>query len=269
MANALDVAKAAKAAGVKVKGNLSGWCQYYVGLMISAYLGRTAPGGYTTAGNAYKASTIVSRNPNDAVVGDNLFFDIPGNLEHVAVCIGVLNGRAIMVSATSNRRGEILDLGGGVLVSWVDEYASSRPFLGVSKANGTRPAMPGMTGWVPATPPPPKPGGYTFKMVVGDGCTYQEPTGEWANRLLRGLVAFGLDPKRNSISDGVIGPNTRKAIQRSVVPYGYTGVIDGKLGPNTLKAVQRRAKALGGYAYGIDGVPGINTWNGYAKSLGQ
>lgn len=268
MVNALDVAKSAKAAGNKKYANLAGWCQYYVGLMISAYLGRPAPGGYLTAGDAYRASQIVSRNPNDAQVGDIVYFDY-GVQEHVGTVIGVFNGRAIMASATSNKRGMILDLGDGVLVSYVDEYASSRTFLGVSRRNGTRAQMTGMTGWVPAAPPAPAPGGYTFKMVVGDGLTYQEPTGSWANRLLRGLVQFGLDPRYNSLDDGVIGKNTRKAIQRSVKAYGYTGPIDGKLGKNTIKAVQRRAKALGGYKYQIDGIPGINTWNGFAKSLGQ
>lgn len=263
MRNALDVAKQAIAARTKALG---GWCQYYIGLVISAFLGRVAPGGYASAKAAYEASVIYSRNPLDAVAGDVVYFHYPP-YGHVAYVVG----HNMMVHGSNNRRGLIQDLGGGALLSHISEYATSRPFLGVSKQNGSRPAAAPVAAYViPSTPVPvPTPGGYTYKMVVGDGLTYQEPTGEWANRLLRGLVAFGLDPKTNSTSDGIIGKNTRKAIQRSVRGYGYLGVIDGKIGKNTIKAVQRRARALGGYPGPIDGIPGINTWNGFAKSLGQ
>jgi len=268
MANAIDIAKRANNA---YGPSLAGLCQKFIGLCISAYLGREAPGGYLSARDAYEHSAIVSWDPNDAQVGDIVYFEYGGPTGpwHVGFVVGRSGGRAIMASGTGNTRGMIQDLGGGVLISWVDEYASSRPFKGVSRANGTRPAMTGLTGWDPFPKPAPAPSGYTFKMVVGDGLTYQEPTGDWANRILRGVVQFGLDPKTNSLSDGVIGTNTRKAIQRSVRAYGYTGPIDGRIGRNTIKGVQRRAKALGGYTGPIDGIPGINTWNGYAKSLGQ
>lgn len=43
--------------------------------------------------------------------------------------------------------------------------------------------------------------------------------------------------------DGVPGPGTWKAIQRSVADYGYNGPIDGKDTPLVRKAVQRRLRA--------------------------
>lgn len=258
--NMVDIARQA-ITGSKYASLIS-WCQYFVGLMISAFLGRPAPGGYDSATHAYRNSVIKSRNPEDAEVGDVVYFDYPP-YGHVGICAGP----DLFVHASGNTRGMILDLGRGAKLSRISQYATSRPFLGVSEANGTRPRIEGVAPYILAAPTPSN--GYTYKMVVGDGLTYQEPTGEWANRLLRGLVSWGLDPKWNSISDGVIGSNTRKAIQRSVRAYGYIGPIDGKLGKNTIKAIQRRAKAFGGYAYQIDGIPGINTWHGYAKSLGQ
>lgn len=262
MRNAMDVAKQAISARNK---NLAGWCQYYIGLVISAYLGRTAPGGYASAKAAKEASTIYSMNPFDAQPGDIVYFEYPPYGHD-----GYVVGPDMMVSGTNNRRGMIEDLGGGALLSSISQYATSRTFLGVSRQNGTRPAAAPVAPYVRGGSTTPVPaGGYTYKMVVGDGLTYQEPTGAWANRLLRGLVAHGLDPKKNSISDGVIGINTRKAIQRSVQAYGYVGPIDGKIGKNTIKGVQRRAKALGGYVGPIDGLPGINTWGGFAKSLNQ
>lgn len=59
--------------------------------------------------------------------------------------------------------------------------------------------------------------------------------------------------------DGVPGPNTYKAVQRSVQPYGYAGAIDGIPGTNTYKGVQKRLVARADYEGRIDGVWGPQT----------
>ncbi|MFI5784306.1 GH25 family lysozyme [Streptomyces sp. NPDC051640] len=68
--------------------------------------------------------------------------------------------------------------------------------------------------------------------------------------------------------DGVPGPNTYAALQRSLRGWGYTGPIDGVMGPNSWAAVQRLA-ASHGYTGPIDGAMGPNSWRGFARFLNQ
>lgn len=106
--------------------------------------------------------------------------------------------------------------------------------------------------------------------VRGDGINYSEPTGELANRILRGMVNYGLDPRWNSLSDGRIGKNTRKAIQRCLKAHGYYGgVIDGWLGWNNLTGIQKFARDRGGYTNVIDAKLFSESWSGFATALGQ
>ena len=59
--------------------------------------------------------------------------------------------------------------------------------------------------------------------------------------------------------DGVPGPKTYQAVQRSVAPYGYAGAVDGIPGTNTYKAVQKRLVARADYEGRIDGLWGAQT----------
>lgn len=271
MVAAIDVAN--KAVALR-KQPLAGKCQYYVGLTIAAYLGRqTAPGGYASANDAYNHSAIVSKNPLDAQVGDNVFFDY-GVYGHV----GTVIGRDLFVSATANKAGFVLDLGHGVFISTITGYSNSRKYKGNSRRNGTRAAMTGMTPW--SVPRPPSAGGIknritpnaTFKKVLGDKVYYYEPTGELMKRIQRGLAALGeyyYDTRRNAI-DGNGGINTRKGIQKYLKAKGlYKGVIDGRLGINNLKQIQTAGQNWGGYTNNIDGVLFGESWSGLATALGQ
>lgn len=270
MRSMFDIAKQANDAYAP---SLAGKCQQYVGLGISAFLGRAAPGGYLSAELARQASTIHGwdTSPPPGAIPYFKYVDRDGNnYGHDGLSLG--NG--YMASGTANPRGKVLDLGGGVFISSIAEYATSRAYLGWSLANGNRPAINGVAGWAPAVIPGPAPStgreGYTFQMVRGDGLIYQEPTGAFANRILRAMTNWGLDPRTNSLSDGKIGTNTRKALQRyGKAKGGYAGPIDGKLGKNSIKALQRAGKAAGVYSDLIDGLPGFNTWTSVARAHGQ
>lgn len=151
--------------------------------------------------------------------------------------------------------------------------------IGDLVAAGTQPKTLPASGGGSATPPPKTPTkpptskggltaadvkGYTYKSVKGDGLTYQEPTGAFAVRMMRGLRPYDY----SGPLDGVPGPLTRRAIQRAARKGGYKGVIDGVIGANTIKGVQNVARA-GGYEGPIDGIPGPYTWTGFIKALGQ
>jgi hypothetical protein len=271
MRNILDIAKQAIKNNNQYK-TLAGYCQYYIFLVLSVYLGYPAPGGYGSARLAMLASKIESYNPDIAPAGSIHYFDYVDSKGNNYGHVGVGLGNGLMASGTANTRGKVLDLGGGVLVSDVSEYATSRTYQGWSRASGNRPPITGVEAWAPANIPGPGTGrdGYSYQMVQGDGLVYQEPTGAFANRILRAMTNWCLDPKKNSTTDGKIGINTRKALQRFARAKGrYTGPIDGKLGKNSIKGLQRAGKAAGVYFDAVDGLPGFNTWTGVAKANGQ
>lgn len=61
-------------------------------------------------------------------------------------------------------------------------------------------------------------------------------------------------------ADGIWGPNSRRAVQLQVHPYGYNGPYDGVWGINTWKGIQQMVTSTSTYRGPIDGVPGPNTW---------
>ena len=107
----------------------------------------------------------------------------------------------------------------------------------------------------------------TLRTVQGDGISYQEPTGELANRISRALIARGRLPKSYPV-DGNPGPEWRKGVQRTLINAGlWSGTPDGLLGPRNLEGVQRYAARFGDYSGPIDKDPGINSWTGFALGL--
>lgn len=119
------------------KQDLSGWCQYFVGLMISASLGKPAPGGYNNAELARKASNLEYKTAAEVPIGGILYFDFPPK-GHDAVKIG----SDLMIHASANKSGLVESLGRGVKITRISEY--NRKFIGGSKANGTRPRIEGI-----------------------------------------------------------------------------------------------------------------------------
>jgi murein DD-endopeptidase len=79
----------------------------------------------------------------------------------------------------------------------------------------------------------PSPDRPPFPNLIVDGVMGQRTWQAWQIVLLRDWGYSGR-------IDGIPGPATNQAIQRSVRSYGYLGPINGNLGPQTRKAVQRR-----------------------------
>lgn len=77
-------------------------------------------------------------------------------------------------------------------------------------------------------PTPVKPGG-----LVVDGIMGPRTWSAWQEVL---KFEYGYEGR----IDGIPGPMTNRAIQRSVRAYGYVGPISGRLGPFTRRGVQRR-----------------------------
>ena len=65
--------------------------------------------------------------------------------------------------------------------------------------------------------------------------------------------------------DGLLGPQSWKAMQTCLRSYGYKGAIDGIVGPGTVSALQRLLKADGFYNGAIDGIAGPKTKAGFKK----
>jgi len=215
------------------KQDLSGWCQYFVGLMISAYLGRPAPGGYGSAQEACDASNLEFETPEEVPIGGILYFEYstPG---HDAVKIG----DDLMVNATANKSGMVENLGRGVKITRISQY--NRKFLGGSRANGNRPAIVGIQPYNPN--PAPTPG----KDV--DAVAREVIAGKWGNGSERQqrLTAAGYDyaavqARVNAILSGATpAPSkTLDQIAREVIAGNWGNGADR----------QRRLSAAG-YDYG-------------------
>lgn len=69
------------------------------------------------------------------------------------------------------------------------------------------------------------------------------------------------------VVDGVPGPLTYKALQRSVVAHGYSGPVDGDPGTNTYRGLQRRLVAKGFYEGRIDGNLGPATYTAWKAAI--
>ena len=69
--------------------------------------------------------------------------------------------------------------------------------------------------------------------------------------------------------DGIPGPMTNRAIQRSVRPHGYNGPISGNLGPFSRRGVQQRLADKGYYRGRIDGIWGRLTWSALQRALNE
>ncbi len=78
-------------------------------------------------------------------------------------------------------------------------------------------------------------------------------------------------PKTSTVNDGVPGPIFWARMQCLGRGWGYTGPVDGVMGPNSWKAVQRYMDHHGWYDGPIDGNPGAETRKGlqrWAKARG-
>jgi LysM repeat protein len=219
MATGEDLAKIALRNSTKQ--DLSGWCQYFIGLMISAFLGRPAPGGYISADAAREASNLEFDTPDEVPVGGILYFAyVPYG--HVAVKVG----HDLMIHASANKSGMITNYGRGVKLTRISQY--NRRFLGGSRANGTRAAITGLKA-MSLTPPPSEPSDLDVDAVAREVIN-----GKWGNgadRVAR-LTAAGYDARIvqarvNQIlaTGGVTPPPPTKSVDELA-----REVIDGKWG---------------------------------------
>ncbi|MFX4291566.1 peptidoglycan-binding domain-containing protein [Streptomyces bohaiensis] len=75
----------------------------------------------------------------------------------------------------------------------------------------------------------------------------------------RGIQCFLRDSYNyTGALDGLLGPQSWRAMQRHLQRFGYNDAIDGIVGPNTIRALQRQLRYWG-YRDGADGIAGPNT----------
>lgn len=141
MATSLDLAKGGVAASTK--SNLAGWCQYYAGTCWEVAKGRPTPNSYPNATAAYRASTIVSMDPNGCPPGGFHYFEYGGANGDGHVGLGLGSGR--MASGTSWTNYAEQNLGKSVYVHKVSDYATHLKYLGWSYTNGDREQITGYT----------------------------------------------------------------------------------------------------------------------------
>jgi LysM repeat protein len=210
--------------------DLSGWCQYFIGLMISAFLGRPAPGGYLSASDARRASNLEFKTPDAVPIGGILYFDF-GTLGHDAVKVG----HDLMIHASANKSGLITSYGRGVKLTRISQY--NRKFLGGSRANGNRPAITGLTAM--SLTPAPGPSDLDIDVVAR-----QVIAGKWGNgadRVAR-LTAAGynaslVQARVNQILGSGVAPPPSKSVDELA-----REVIEGKWG-NGADRVRRLTSA--------------------------
>lgn len=150
MTDVIDLAKRL-AAGE----NLRGKCQRLVGLIGDTQMGaRWSIPSYSNATAAYNAAKnaglLISVDLNAVEVGWVAYFEYrdAANNGHD----GIIVGPNLMVSMTTNRAGLVADLGNGLFLSTISGYATSRKLLGISKHNGARAQITGLTS--PYSPKP-------------------------------------------------------------------------------------------------------------------
>jgi hypothetical protein len=150
MTNVVDLAKA-----LAGRENLRGKCQRLVGLIGDAVMGSgwSVP-SYPNATAAYNAakSSLISVDLSALEVGWIAYFEYrdAANNGHV----GIIVGPDLMLSMTSNPAGLVSDLGGGLFLSTVSGYSKSRKLLGISKHNGSRRQIVGLSSPYDVKPKP-------------------------------------------------------------------------------------------------------------------
>ncbi|HEY9290368.1 MAG TPA: peptidoglycan-binding domain-containing protein [Microlunatus sp.] len=98
--------------------------------------------------------------------------------------------------------------------------------------------------------------GVSTNAIVNLGLTRAE-----ARNVQRSLIDCGYQ----GAIDGLLGPQSWKAMQTCLRPWGYKGAIDGIVGGGTVSALQRLLKANGFYSGAIDGIAGPQTKAGFKK----
>lgn len=119
------------------RGGMS-YCQQFAGEFWETFFGRATPNSYASAAAAYRASSIVSFNPDTAPPGAYHWFEY-GSLGHVGVALG----SGLMASGTGRTAGALMNLGKSVYVHRVSTYGLK--YLGWSRTNGARAEITGLT----------------------------------------------------------------------------------------------------------------------------
>lgn len=152
MADVIDLVKR-----IAARENLRGKCQRLVGLVGDAMMGSgwSVPSypNATAAFNSCQKAGLLLNVPLSAVeVGWVAYFEYrdAANNGHV----GLIVGPDLMVSMTTNPAGLVADLGNGVYLSTISGYAKSRKLLGISRHNGARAQIVGLTSTYDAKPLP-------------------------------------------------------------------------------------------------------------------
>lgn len=144
MPTAYEVAKATVAASpVSYVRNGKSYCQTFAGNFWETHFGKKTPNSYATATAAYKASKIASMDPNTAPPGAYHYFEYGG--QGGAGHVGVALGSGLMASGTGYGTNAIENLGKGVLIHRVSDYARHLKYLGWSYTNGARAQITGLT----------------------------------------------------------------------------------------------------------------------------
>jgi hypothetical protein len=140
MTTALQLAQrtiATKPTSSYYRGGMS-YCQQFAGEAWETHHGVGTPNSYPSADAAYRASSIVSRNPDTAPPGAFHWFAY-GNLGHVGLALG----SGLMASGTGRSAGALMNLGKSVYVHRVSTYGLT--YLGWSRTNGARKEITGLT----------------------------------------------------------------------------------------------------------------------------
>ena len=152
MTDVIDLAKRLAA-----RENLRGKCQRLVGLIGDTMMGSgwSVP-PYPNATAAYKAAKaaglLINVPLSSVEVGWIVYFEYKDaqNNGHD----GVIVGPDLFVSMTTNRAGLVADLGNGLFLSTISGYSASRRLLGISKHNGSRAQIVGLTSTYGPQPKP-------------------------------------------------------------------------------------------------------------------